>query len=347
MMIRKPDAAVFEDSTTVKVVRTTKEVAVEGGATALQTVSRLWLGMILVVFILSGLGAMISAADSPRALLVLPIIGVAVWLLPRLFRPPVRKDAFEAETEREWVSQLSAQRPACAIVQPQPTLQPVRLKYWTKGVVNKATWLGLVGVGLLFFDRGALGWMTFTGVILVARTVLVLSPLFGTRDCIVADRDSVTVHTLLGSTTVATRDLGDIYVKTFRWRSSWWIRFSTGTGQHLVITGLSPEGRRQLLVPYALLGLDPDGARKLAVKLMTLREQAIGYGVSAGHTAPRVAASPAPSRDDTLSGFDPDAIMARYLAEREQLERASGMPEIGTQRPAPRAFGRKGVARAR
>jgi hypothetical protein len=177
--------------------------------------------------------------------------------------------------------------------------------------------------------------------------VLVLSPLFGNRDCIVATRDSVTVHTLLGTTTVATRDLGDVYVKTFRWRSSAWIPLSTGTRKHLVIIALSPSGRKELLVPYTLLGLDQDGARKLGSKLLALREQAIGHGARQVHSRTAEAASSPPARENSLDGFDPDAIMARYLAEREQVKRASGMPPIPGQQPAARGFGRKGLAGAR
>lgn len=95
-MIRKPDAKVFKDSSTVKAVRGSRVVAREAGKSA----GRLWLGFLIFGFILVCLDAMDSVSDHPLLMLVpAAMIGGAIWLLCWVYRGPTRKQAIERTDE--------------------------------------------------------------------------------------------------------------------------------------------------------------------------------------------------------------------------------------------------------
>ena len=336
-LIKKPGAEVFRDTATVRVARGTRTVAVEGGGAAMRTVGKLWLGMILVVFILSGLGAMASAANSWRGLLVLPFLGAAVWGLVRLFRAPSRatEEAIEAGTD-EALREVSVPLPQH--LRQRAAQDGFRADYWPRGLCEKAALVGVIGLVLTVL----VDFVPFTviGIALLARCALVLSPLLFGRACVVGDDRGLTVHSLLDKKTLAWSEIDNAVLRTFPWHN-FWVAFSTGTRRHLVISGQQNFAREQLLIPHQLLGLDAEGAKQLARRIMEARG-AEGPVAHARHAVPTPSVDPLPVRGDTPEAeFDPDAIMARYLAERARVVEQSAMPPVRPENA--RGFGRKGL----
>ena len=338
-LIKKPDAAIFRDSAAVRVARGTRTVAVEGGGAAMRTVARLWLGMILVVFILSGLGALFSAADSWRGLLVLPFIGAAVWGLVRLFRAPSRAsgEAIEAGVD-EALRDVSVPLPVH--LRQRAAQEGFRVDYWPRGLCEKAALVGVIGLVLTVL----VDFVPFTviGIALLARAVLLLSPLLFGRACVIGDAHGLTVHSLLDKKTVAWGEINNAVLRTFPRRNQW-VSFTTGTRRHLVVSGQQDFALVELLIPYQLLGLDEDGAKQLAGKLMQARDSARPAAEATPPTMTAVGPAPMPVRDDTPDAtFNPDAIMARYLAERDRVVEQSALPPVRAPQAA-RGFGRKGL----
>lgn len=338
-LIKKPGAEVFRDTATVRVARGTRTVAVEGGGAAMRTVGKLWLGMILAVFILSGLGALASAANSWRALLVLPILGAAVWALVRLFRAPSRAtaEAIEAGAD-EALREVSVPLPQH--LRQRAAQDGFRADYWPRGLCEKAALLGVVGLVLTVW----IDFVPFTvvGIALLARGALVLSPLLFGRACVVGDGHGLTVHSLLDKKTLAWTEIDNAVLRTFP-RQNFWVAFSTGTRRHLVISGQQDFARAELLIPYQLLGLDEEGAKLLARRIMETRGAA-GPVAHDSRALPTPAVDPLPVHGATPEApFDPDAIMARYLAERDRVVEQSALPPVRAPQ-APRGFGRKGLA---
>ncbi len=337
-LITKPGVEVFQDSTAVKVVRGSHAVAVEGGQGLARGASKLWFGMILVVFILTGLGSLPNATNGWGLLIALPMIGGAIWLLVRLFRGPRRpsEQAIQAGTH-DPLQGISVPLPAHLRPEPQPT-EAFHVDYFSRALTEKAGLLGVLGLVLMSI---------FIGIWLLARALLVLLPLLAAqRACVVADQNGLTVHSLTGHKTLTWDRVDTVELRTFGFWSLW-VSTITGSRRHVVVTGRRDFDRIELLIPYTLCGLDRDGAQRLAQRILDARDGARASTVTAAPrrpvSVPATAASAPAYHDTPEPTFDPDAIMARYLAEREQVIAQAAMPAPGVQ-AAPRGFGRKGLA---
>jgi hypothetical protein len=319
---------------------------VEGGGAVVRTAAKLWFGLILSVFVLTGLSQMVGALDSWRGLLALPFIAAAYGCSAGFFAAPS-----DRRTKPSWrAPRIRCATSPCSSRSICGPGRAARRKPSTSTTFNGAYREGLAArvVGLFVFF-GAV--TTIVGLWLFVRAALILYPvLLGRRTCVVADEDGLTVHSLIGRKTLAWDRIDAVEVHTFKFWSVG-VSTTTGTRRHLVVTGRNDFERLELLIPYTLCGLDKDGAKRLAQRIMDTRQGIRPIPAAVPRSALRplsVAANTASApayRDTPESTFDPDAIMARHLAERSQVMEASGMP-----RPpgvaAPRGFGRKGVARA-
>jgi hypothetical protein len=339
-LIRKPDIEVFRDSSTVTALRGARALAKEGGGGAARAVSSVWLTMMLVVFIMTGLGAMASARSLLAALVCLPLIGAAVWALFKIWRAPTRDGAVELGTVPV-DDGISVPLPEHLRGQAR-TAAPTggfHVKYWAKAFVNQATLLLVFGgLGLSVTIRSP-GFMTFVTALMVLRGVLLLSIFFRGGVCLTAKEDRLCVRSLIGEKEMYWSDVTDVRVETFK-RDEWWIMLSTGARHHIVVAGHHRLGSNKLLIPYKLLGLDTNGTRDLVRRLLLHAEIARSRPVQAAPaTTPSFGHRQAsPPLEEPRSSFDPDAIIQRYLAEREQL--------LPSQSPAVRpvaGFGRKRV----
>lgn len=310
-MIRKPDVEVFRDSGTVVALRGAGELVKEGGRGVMTTFARLWMTGMLVVFIGTGLGAMARVKNSLGGLIGLALIGAAIWGLCRLWRAPTREDAIED----------GATAVGAGISVPLPdhlrhadVEAGFHVDYWPRAFVNQSTLLFLGGFMLMRADPWGFGPLCWSGVLMVMRSVLLLSLFFGGRTCVTASRDGLSVHALLGDGTIWWGDITNVSLRTAG-RREWWTMLSTGTRQHIVVCGYPRSGKGELLIPYKLLGLDSDAVTELMRRILCRAETARGRPPPTPGQ-PRIygqAAPAAPARQ----GFDPDAVMARYLAQRD------------------------------
>ena len=339
-LIRKPDIEVFRESSTVTALRGAKALAKEGGGGAARAVSSLWLTVILIAFILTGLGSMVGARSPLAALVCIPLIGAAVWALFRLWRAPTRERAVEdgAAPVDEGISVPLPEH--LRTHQPRPAAaEGFHVKYWPKAFVNQATLLLVFGgIGLSVTLRSP-GMWTFISGLMVLRGLLLLSIFFRGGVCVTAKKDRLCVRSLVGENEMYWSDVIDVRVETFK-RNEWLVMLTSGARHHLVVTGHHRLGSNKLLIPYKLLGLDRDGVRDLTRRLMLQAELARAMPQEkARPTAPAFGhRHAAPAHDEPQSSFDPDAIIRRYMAEKEQLMQA----QSPVQRPVG-GFGRKRV----
>lgn len=335
-MIRKPDARVFQDSTTVKAVRGAQLVVGEGSKSLARTVSGLWMGLILLVFITTGLGAMVSATSPFRMLLCAVLVGGAIWLLVRLFRGPTRKQVIE-QTD-EYGLPVAAEIPQAA---PSPRAIPtssrpgeaIQVRYWPQALFHKAFTLAIAGIILTVMSN----LFAIVGVLLIARGVLLIAAGFGERKCLDVGGATVTVHNMLGSKTMALAEIETAFLHKFKpVRQD--VSCLVGSRKVILVSGRTAGERCHLMIPYSLLGMSDEAADDLCQELLAR----VG-GAPAQAPRPPVA----PSYQDTPEPtFDPDAIMARYLAERDHLQQDSKMPPVGSPQPRVGGFGRKGLRQA-
>lgn len=341
-LIRKPDVEVFRDSGAVTALRGARELVQEGGSGALRTVGNLWLTMMVIMFMMSGVGALVMAETPLMQLVAAVLIGLSLWALYFLWRAPTREIQFvEGQAGPSNVSVALPEH-----LRGAADREAFHVRYWPKAFVNKATLLFIVG--FVFLAIGGYNAMTVIGLLFVMRAVLLLSIFFGGANCVSATADRLTVHSLLGNASIYWSDITVVTVRKF---PAWahWIKLSTGAREHIVVSGLDRLGTGRLLIPYKLLGLDQNGVNRLVHRILSRAEAARAAG-AAGPAAAAPAgfgqrnAAPAPAGDGLSEpGFDPDAIIARYMREREATQRAQAQaPELPpVQRPA--GFGRKGL----
>ena len=333
-MIRKPDAKVFEDSTTVKAVRGAQLVVQEGGGSAVRATVNLWFGGMIVVSMMAALSGVFSGNPFGIATGVAWIAG-GIYLLRRLFRSPTRNDAIEQIDECGLPL-----APGPSFVAAAGAHETIQVRYWSKALFNKAATLAVLGIVVAVMT----GVLAIFGIVLLGRGVLLAAAAFGSRDCLEVNRTTVTVHNLLGTKSMPLCDVETVIVHKFRKRRQD-ISCFVGSRKVIVIEGRIAGERRHLLVPYTLLGLTPAAAQSLCNEIVGRIPGAVPaprQGLAARRDTPP-ALQPAPSSADTPEPtFDPDAIMARYQAEREQVTEASGLPRPAGV-AAPGGFGRKGL----
>jgi hypothetical protein len=338
-LIRKPDIEVFRDSSTVTALRGAKTLVQEGGGGAMRTISNIWLSMMLVVFILTGLAAMVQARSALAVAVCIPILGTAVWGLFRLWRAPTRTGAVQLGGGSDGAD-ISVPLPDHLrhLAAPSASAQGFHVKYWPRAFVNQATVLLLFGGMGLSVTLSKPGFLTLACLLLVARGLLLFSIFFRGGVCVTASKDRLSVRSLIGEGEMLWSDITNITTETFS-RQEAWIPLTTGSRHHIVVSGYHRLGSGKLLIPYKLLGLDNAGVRDLVRRLLSQQELARGVTreispAPAGFGHRRLPAEP----ESTNPTFDPDAIIARYMAHRDQLI----SEQAPVQRPAG-GFGRKRV----
>jgi hypothetical protein len=330
-LIRKPDVEVFRDSGAVVAMRGAKELVREGAGGVLGTIGRVWMTMALLAFMGSGLGAMFTIGGPLQGLVCAGLIVGSIYGLWRIWQAPTREAAFED----------GATAPGAGISVPLPehlrlaaAEEGFHVDYWPKAFVNLAILLFVGGFFLITMDPWNFGPASWTGIVMVTRGVLLLSLMFGGRTCVTASRDRLTVHTLLGDGSIAWSDITDITVRTVN-RRHWWIMLSTGGRHHIRVCGHQRFGKSELLIPYKLLGLDSNGVFELKRRIYN-RLPGAGAPETRALT-PQMLCRPEPEQP---RGFDPDAIMNRYLSRRDSAPvEAAPPPDLPDATPR-KVYGR-------
>ncbi|MCW3798397.1 hypothetical protein OMW55_11335 [Sphingomonas sp. BN140010] len=219
-----------------------------------------------------------------------------------------------------------------------------------------------IGLGILALACGLawLGdgeWPLALGFVLFgAAGVKAAANAMSDEPALVFDAYCLKVRTSFGVREALWSDVQAISLEVFTYR--YWGIIPIARHENLVIkTGGGTFGSRRLRIAVKSIELPPGGSTELVHLLHQQHVAAVGqagvamagadqhgWGVRPGRAA-RVAVD----TDESLTGFDPDAALARYLAAREQqpevaaAERAIGQtPQIVPQ-PARAAFGRKGL----
>lgn len=353
-LIRKPEIEEFRDSATVRTVRGARAVVTVGGSTALRTVRNLWLGGILLVFIATGLGHAGSVNGIIPLIAYLFVMGGAVLLLFRLFRPATRVDkpGFAAPLSvPDYFAGVSVPLPEHLRPDAADSEERFAIDYWPRALGDKIALFVVGGLALAVVSGGI---CTLVSLFLLVRAALLAKPLRGSRACVRFSPEGLAVSSLWSRETMRWQDIDQVLVERLEWRKLW-LWTVTGTRKVVLVQSARNAQAPDLLIAYPLLGLDANGARWLAARIGA--EMAARRGTAEplpAQLAPspamppatvpptpavrmlaREIARPAPGHDEP---FDADAIMQRYLAERAQVAKASGMTPV--RRPA---FGRKGV----
>lgn len=327
-MIRKPDARDFRESLAVTAIRDTRSLAVEGArgvGQGARSVVKWWLiGTFGFGFTMSALMA------GPVGWLIVGGIALTWFLSAKGKRQ--RRNAHDRAIR--WGE------PTALPVHPVPVTPIAPERYALSAGIAGRQAATIAVPALLLFPTSAIlpfgGPFILAGIVALAVAVLIVARLFGDRTLLVYDAETITAKGLLGEATMLWADVADITVR----KAAWWdlrVLFTSGARRNLVIVGRFNRlgGPDALYLPVDLIGLDTAALTDLVGRFLLLRA-----GAPLPQTAPPPpAAAPVPRLVDHAS-FDPDAIMARYMAERQALV-ASRRPDLAPRRGA---FGRKRVA---
>ena len=294
-MIRKPDAREFRDSDTVLAIRDMGTVTIEG-ARGIRDGTAQFLGRGLGVLL--GLGFLLSMARhlGPLAMLLTGAGALALFL--RSTHSDTAADAF-----------------ARGAGGAGGRAREERYELSVGAVARKAAKAGVLAI--LCFPTRAFIYMLPMGLLAVfvlAVTMLSLARLVGDRSVLRFDDASITVRGLLGPSTMLWGDVTDVAVRKaslFNLK----VRLASGSRHNLVVRGPRNRlgGAATLFIPIDLLALDGAALAGLVSRLIALADESLSSG------APRSAAmrSKIETRAKPDTGFDPDAVIARYVAERQ------------------------------
>lgn len=331
-MIRKPDAHEFRESSTVVAIRDAGTIAVEGARGVRDgTASFLRTGLLALM----GLAFLLSLVSHIRPVGFLLVSAGGIALTVRKMKGRARLAA------RDRAARWS--EPAPAVPSTVGAIDPVSMDLSVGAAARSAATIGVPAI--LFFPTSSIvGYMmpfTLGATIALALAFLILARLAGDRTVLRYDAEALTVRGLLGEATILWIDVGDVVVRTAAW---WDVRvwFTSGARRNIVVLGRVNRlgGPDTLYIPVSLLGLDTSALAHLVGRLAALRGGAAAAGDNrqpAGrHGLPLSAAPVAARRHD--EPFDPDAIIARYLAAREAEGGVASAGPVAPQRPV---FGRK------
>lgn len=195
-------------------------------------------------------------------------------------------------------------------------------------------------VSAVMMPGGVLKWLV-TAVLFAAGALSGIK-LFGDRSALVWDQRGVTLITLTGRKSVDWREVLDIGAE--RMTQYLWGFIPVASVDFLAVkTRGGLIAAKKLRISASLLELPAGGSAGLALTLKRAHAAAIGGAV----VPDLAAASPRPAVAETSdsgdSGFDPDAVIARYLAQKSatpnQVDAAPVTPAI----PVRPVFGRKAV----
>ena len=319
-MIRKPDAREFRDSDAVLAIRDARTVAVEGARGVGQGTAKFFGRVMMALF---GFGFLMSVVGHLGSVGLLLAGGGAVTVM--LLRGRKRTTRMEAA---RWAE------PAVARPRVAAALEPERHELSVGAAARSAATFGVPAI-LLFPTSSLLSFMlpfTFGGIVALALAFLILSRLSGDRTVLGFDAETVTVRGLLGEATILWQDVADVAVE----RASFFnlrVLFTSGSRRNLVVLGRRNRlgGPETLFVALDLLDLDSDEVARLVARMAMFQTGTPFADADATAEPARLRAEPLAAE----RGFDPDAIIARHIAERDAL--------VAAQRPQRPTFGRKAV----
>ncbi len=175
-----------------------------------------------------------------------------------------------------------------------------------KLIISAVVFAGLAWFGLTL-GQGI--WLVLP-IFLIAGSIASLIKLAGDRVAVEYDRNTVTIRSLWGRRTLPWTDVVSVSVLQRTYRTLGIIpvgryRFLTFRVKGGVL------GTKKVQLPFLLL--EP-GSSELAVQVDAM--QRLSLGEAPGAPVGEVAARRTPDSIDRGSDFDPDAVMARYLAGR-------------------------------
>lgn len=211
------------------------------------------------------------------------------------------------------------------------------------------------------------------GMVLMVLGVMLAGRAFMNRRVLIWDRYGVTSSGMLGDKHLGWHEVVQISIERAP-IDDFAALFTSGARRNLVLTGvgdiINGVAKNRLLVPIELMALTPEQKQDMLLRLMACHARCGSHSRIAALLAEaeldpaspvqplpdfgqtprsrRHAAPPAYTPEPHLQakGFNPDAIMARYLAEREEVvaqTRPDFTPSMGTKPSRSAGFGRKGL----
>jgi hypothetical protein len=361
-MIRKPSEEDFREGDAVRALRETHKITVEGSKGIGAGLGKMYLTYLSVTVAL-GLGLTLAVATSGLALIPMVVGGIWLWRWRR-GNEAARAAALKAEHDRI-VREVSRGRAGSAATDRLPDDGDVAFPAEVRrrgaieadigAVARRAFMLLMLAFILLFVFGIATGMVGLVlGTLALMLAVLIGSRAFGHRKLIEWDTRKVKVWHLLSEAEMQWSDVTDVTVeKASRFNLA--VYFQSGSRRNIVITALHNHlgGPNTLRVPLRYMNLPRTELEKLLRDLFCWR--AAGNSVSkslaterqASTTPPAPAIAPLPGPGES---FDPDAIMANYLRQRQETLEAVGREDaapsrLGASAPSPLdqrpVFGRK------
>ena len=351
-MIRKPTDADFREGDAVKVLRETGKITLEGSKGIGKGLHRLLL-MYLGGIMAFGLAITLIVGTSGLALIPIAVGGYWFWQ-SRKQKDAARIAALREESARLVRGAPTRQTTPAAdgagddVAYPAEVRRQGNVEADIGAVAQQVAILFAIGLVVLLLAGGLGGIGIVFGMMFVMLAVIIGSRVFGDRKLIEWDTRKVKVWHLLSEGEMQWSDVTDVTVEKAG-RTNLAVYFQSGSRRNIVITALHNRlgGPTTLRVPIRYMNLPQAELEKLLRDLFCWRAagNSIAPGAAAQRQAPGVPSAPTITPlTDPRDSFDPDAIMANYLRQRQQTFEAVGrediapVPSPADQRPV---FGRK------
>lgn len=187
---------------------------------------------------------------------------------------------------------------------------------------------------------GMLKWLVTA--VLLAAGALSGAKLFGDRSALLWDQRGVTLITLTGRKSVDWREVLDIGAE--RMTQYLWGFIPVSSVDFIAIkTRGGLIASRKLRVSASLLELPAGGSAELALTLKRAHAAAMGGAAIPDAPAQSPRRPVAEPEVGNGGGFDPDAVIARYLAQKSAAAGAADAAPEAPPMPVRPVFGRKAV----
>ena len=340
-MIRKPDVEVFRDSTSIRAVRTAHSVATASPKVVGRGIVKIYGSFILFVWLATGLAYIGNIQTIGAGVMYAVSMAIPAFLLAKLWRQPTPSGP-QAIEARQGADFRGVFTPLPAHLRPAVKDDCFCIAYNKSALLNAA--VPFAGGGFLLLFTGI---FSIFGAYFLIRALFLVVASVDTRPALSYDGTVLTVHSLAGAGSIEIGDIRDFRVDTLD-RGKLWSILTTGSRRVLRIVG---HPGHELLIAYQLLGLEASDAELLVRKILPNGPGARGsasqqaFQKSAVHVpspTPSRAASTRPDRPyigDLAAprDFDADAIMERYLADRDRIRGLAPQPAA----TRVQGFGRK------
>jgi uncharacterized membrane protein YphA (DoxX/SURF4 family) len=343
-MIRKPTEKDFKESTAVTVARESKRTAVEasiGIGRGFQSVARMWAkGIYWFAILATAIPAILSGRIEGGLFLIVFGFGLSFVLSNGLsFLAEIGRDKDAPPRGRPAPKDLLL----AAQQQISHHTQPVKKAGATQSLIlsspiaaRQVMVLSIPGAILIFIGKSTI-IAQIPGLFMITIAALIVFKSVVDRKIVDFDHQSITVNNLLYKNTMAWSNVEDITARPHSWLNLK-VLFMTGGRRSIVISGYSDKGNfTELLIPIDLLDLDRKGLELLIAEFIARR-------AFADVVAPDETKFTQARHGSTHDSFDPNAITARYLAERAQIVEEV-RPDLANGPIAPAQFGRKTFGR--